>query len=148
MTNVEISIIVIAIFIPIVALVIFLPKIKKDKTKTPPAPPTPIVEEKIETPPAPVIEEKPKEIFKSSAFNADDFKDYLTEKSKRTDKPTMKNNNGGKFADDLFDDFPFGDTRRKRPIKKEDKPIADQIHELSPELKALFLAGVLDKKDY
>lgn len=152
MTNVEISIIVIAIFIPIVALVIFLPRLKKDKkNNNSPKPSAHKIEERpIEITESPKEEANPRELFKSTEFNSDDFRGYLTEKSNSIEKPTRKDLDfdGGMFDDGLFDDLSFGGPRRKQTIKKEDKPIIEQFCDLSPELKALIVTGALDKKDY
>ena len=40
------------------------------------------------------------------------------------------------------------DPRRDRAKTEGKKTIAEQIQDLSPELKALIVAGVLDKKDF
>lgn len=159
MTNVEISIIVIAILIPIVALVIFLPKkLRKDKSKvndiikTESEPQAP-VDLKLDG--LPTIEESKaedniRESFNFTEVNENDFKDYLMEKKNNTDKPERKypDFDGGVFDDDLFDDLTFGESRRKRKSSQDSKSIKEQINDLSPELKVLLLAGVLDKKDY
>ena len=37
--------------------------------------------------------------------------------------------------------------RRRRP-KQENKSIAEQVQDLSPELKVMMLSGVFNKKDF
>ncbi len=156
MTNVEISIIVMAILIPIGALVIFLPKHrKKDKSavkSSKDSKPTNTDVAPVESKPDTVeikYQDNVREQFNFTEVSTDDFKDYLTEKAKHTERPVRKmpDFDGGMFDDDLFDDMTFGSSRRRRQ-KPENKTVAQQIKELSPELKVLMIAGVLDKKDY
>ena len=145
MTNVEIGMIVAAALIPIIALVILFPFKKKKKSKTKPDKATAVENKPAEA--KPVAEDIPSVTtgITTASLDSSDFLDYLREKSSTVKKPERKeiDFNPGEF-DDIFSDKDFG---QKRNVKKE-KPISQQFQELSPELKALMIAGVLDRKDY
>ena len=47
-----------------------------------------------------------------------------------------------------FKDMTMPYTRKRREIEKKPQSIAEEISNLSPELKAMIIAGVLDKKNY
>lgn len=145
MSWMEITLIVGAVLVPIVALILVLPKIKKEKSKTAEKP-------KAETKPAENKKsaeqsaEKPKEqknvqpVFESSQYTADDFKDYLKERSKTTSAPAKKQQ--PKEADNFtlgFDDY-------FRPKRKPDPSLLDEINKMSPEMQAVVFAGLLNKK--
>ena len=72
-------------------------------------------------------------------FDSSDFKDYLNRRPKG--KGPMR-----KLMNDDFG-FPY-DGFGNRKKEKEDKSIKEQINDLSPELKAMLIAGVLDRKKY
>lgn len=144
MTTVEIIAIVLVCLIPIVALVIILPKkIKNRKVK-----PTKIETQPLEQEPAKIETVPNKESASPLEFTADDFKGYLTEKHKRVSRPKRVEEN---YEENLnFEDFNSYQARfaPRKSDKAQDKTIKEQFDELSPELKAMILAGVFDKKDY
>lgn len=143
MTTIEIVAIVLVCLIPIVALVIILPKKIKARKKEP---------AKIETnppqqEPAKVEVEPKKESTSPIEFTEDDFKSYLTEKHKRITQPKRVENE----SKENFDIEDYNSYRARFAAKKsreQDKTIKEQFDELSPELKAMILAGVFDKKDF
>lgn len=147
MTLVEKVMIILAVLMPVIALMLFLPKVIKNRRAKPPKerkkkqkPTTPYVAE-----PTP-IEAKPKvepttQKF-SSQNHANDFKDFAERKSKRISPPKRN------FPTPNFSDF---EGFRPRPImskQSEQKTVAEEIKSLSPQLKALILSGVLDRKDF
>ena len=146
MTSVEIGMIVIAALIPIVALVILFPFTRKKKEK--PAPKSTVVEE-IKSEPKPPVEEfvPSSDGLKTASLEEDDFLAYLKDKSSKVNKPERKEMefNLGDIDDDIFSDMDFPRPRRKA---KKEQTLSEQIQGLSPELKALILTGVLDRKDY
>ena len=144
MTTVEIIAIVLVCLIPIVALVIILPKkiknrkVKSTKTETQP----------LEQEPVKIEAEPNKNSTSPLEFTADDFKGYLTKKRKQVSHPKRLEEN---FAENLnIEDFNSYQARfaPRRNDKSQDKTIKEQFDELSPELKAMIIAGVFDKKDY
>lgn len=141
MSNIEIFIIVSLCLIPIIALVILLPKIIKNrklKSSIPePKNITPTIEEKIE----PVISEKP---IEENVYSSDDFKSYLDEKRQKISRPTKRES----LPDFDFEDFDKYKRRQNRHIQSTSKTIADQFNELSPEMRALIISGALNKKNY
>lgn len=154
MSKIEMFLIIGACLVPIIALLFVLPKYKK-KEKTPP-PTTPYVKEE----PADKHTEQPKEVKPIQkqvektkirpAFNTsdidDDFKTYLELKKKRTPAPEAVDE--GSFVRSPVGEYIPARLRANPSRIKKDKSIAEQINDLSPELKAMLLAGVLDKKDY
>ena len=149
MSNFEIVLIFLAVTIPIVTFLFVFVKFKK-KEKKEPAPTKTYEELKKEEQNKvgePVVEEKKIEEKKfipdsNSDFTQDDFKAYLNHKQKSISKPSRV---------DLPKDFvdttlPY--SRRRRRVEEKPKSVAEEIKSLSPELKALIIAGVLDKKNY
>lgn len=144
MSNFEIFLIIAACSVPLVALLFSLPKKIKGKQKN-----EKVVESK------PVVEEKKEEIKKEeppvekmlrpieTSFSSDDFKGYLQERQNRTSKP-KRIELPKDFIDRTEDYFP----RRKRIRPEKQKTVAEELQSLSPELKALIISGVLDKKDF
>lgn len=144
MTNIEIGILIALVLVPILALLFILPKKKKKAEEKAEVKTTEYVSEKKE--------EKPKEDLKpisvkslplnANDFSDNDFKDYLKSKQKSISKP--------KRFDARDDDFleSYSSFKSRRAKIKENKTIAEQINELSPELKVLMVAGVLNKKDF
>ncbi len=149
MTDVEIFIVVCVCLIPIIALVVLLPKIKFKKQekvkKIKSADPAPT--EKY-VPTAPIVESakieektiKPMQV----KYTSNDFKDYLLDKQSRIGHPK-------------FNELPENYLDRTRrydpnydfmPKTQEAKSVAEEIQTLSPELRAMILAGVLDKRDF
>ena len=148
MSRFEIFIIAMLCAIPVVALIAVFPKIKfKKKTKKVVEPTKTYAEIKQEEKPAqPIVEEvKPKEVKKpimSDEISSDDFRSYLEHKKQDVSKPKRV-----ELPSDFKDmSMPFVPRRRVRNQKP--KNISEEIKGLSPELKAMLIAGVLDKKDY
>lgn len=143
MSKIEIFILILASCIPLFSfLIVFKPKLKnifkkKDKTKK-----DKIVEEvkPEEKPEEKIVEQKPKEKTLrdeiQNTFVKNDFKDFMEIKKDSIKFPEMKLNS----PDFITSDY-------ETYLKKPEKTIAEQIKSLSPELKALIVAGVLDKKD-
>ncbi len=153
MTKAELIIIIIAILIPFVVLVMFLLKNQKDKKNQ-----TKTEQSSIEKPQKPaepkpessaLVEEELSSVNEQQTdFNTEDFKGYLREKANNMPKPVTKENTSDNFnelSDEMFETF-----KSNKPKEKKEEPIdvATQIQELSPEIKALIIAGILDKKDY
>ncbi len=146
MSNVEISLIVLVCIIPIIALVVILPKLKKKKNSSAHLEPQvyeqsaePTVEGKDE----PNVLENPVE---EKTYTSDDFKSYLENKKQTITKPSRKDN----VSDfDLEDYEMFNRRHRQRSaFQPSSKSISEQFDDLTPEMKALIIAGVLDPKDY
>ncbi len=148
MSSFEIFIIVLVCVVPIIALFMVLPKIKiKFKSKQKKSPKTKTYAEiKAEEEPKEVkIEEKPKETKKqtiASEISTEDFKNYLNRRQPTTKPSKME------LSEDFVDrTSPYFPRRMRRSVQKP-KNVAEEIKNLSPELKAMLIAGVLDKKDY
>ena len=150
MSKIELFLIVGACLAPIVALLFVLPKkLKKQVNEHPPT--TPYVSEepkKEETPSEQPVKEVEKEVKEEvsiqsdDVYNTDDFKNYINLKREQTRSPYRL-----KEPDDVFTEE-YLPPRLRRKKQQVNKPISQQIKDLSPELKAMLLTGVLDKKDY
>lgn len=148
MSRFEIFIIAMFCAIPVIALIAVFPKIKfKKKAKKTVEPTKTYSEIKQEEKHAEqIVEEvKPKEVkmpIMSDEISSDDFRSYLEQKKKDVSKPKRI-----ELPSDFKDmSMPFAPRRRVRNQKP--KNISEEIQSLSPELKAMLIAGVLDKKDY
>lgn len=142
MTLVEKIMVILACLMPVIALIIFLPKVikaKQKKGKQLPTQPYVVESQPVESKPQIVQPEKPK---LSSHAHANEFADYAANKSRRMARPKANFPPPPNFAD--FESF------RQRPMsaQKPQKTIRDEINSLSPELKALILSGALDRKDF
>ena len=140
MSTVEIVLIVIACLIPVVSLIIILPKhLKFAKSK--PASATP-------TPAEPIKTEQPKVVANKAPmqdYNTDEFKSYLNKRKEKLTKPVRNNN----VASNLLPNenyFPRRITRAS--ATQQPQTLIDEIRNLSPELKALIFSGALNRKDY
>ncbi len=134
MSGFELAIILIACLLPIVALLIILPKRIRKKQNAQAKPQQPADEFK---PSAPIVEQPSINNLANANVSADtDFKSYLQNKRKNISAPERKN-------PPLFEsEFnPFNGTQ-----KKESEPNKLNINDLNPVLKAMIIAGVLDKK--
>lgn len=140
MKTFELVLLIGAILVPFVALIFVLPKkLKKAKQE-------PKEEPKKEEPKKEVKPEQSKEQpnpFKNNKFSVEDFKGYLNEKASKTSKP--KRVDVDNSMKDIQDFIP---SRFRRQQKKDNLTIQEEIQNLSPELKAMLFAGLLDKKDY
>lgn len=146
MSGFEIFLIVLVCLTPVFALIMILPKtlLKKQKKEKPADVPVKTYEEIKK-------EEAPKEIpkvesttpaFNTKDFTAEDFKGYLKER-KNGSKP-QRIELPKDFQDTTMPYMP----RRRRRVDDKPKSISEEIHSLSPELKAMLISGVLDKKNY
>lgn len=149
MSYFEIASIILACAVPVVSLVMVLPKIKlkfkkKEKKEKKVEPVKTMADIKKEEHKEEVVLEKPKEVknpVMANEISDDDFKTYLSRR-KAISKPSRI---------DLPDDYVDRTTPyMPRRIRKQEKPknIKEEIQNLSPKLKAMLIAGVLDKKDY
>ena len=144
MTNFEIFLIVAMCSVPVVALFFVVPKLKKKQKKEK------VVEKKVveevKKEETPKISEEPKQKAVrpiENSFTSEDFKGYLNKRQNETTKP-KRVELPEDFIDRTEDFFP----RRRRRIAEKPKTVAEEIRNLSPELKALIISGVLDKKDF
>ena len=145
MINFETFLIICFCLVPVVALIIVLPKkLSKKESKT-----EPVKEMVKEEPKVVETKEAPKEnqerIIENKTYTADDFKGYLEEKNKNITRPE-RINHGSDFKDLTFD-FPRMTTGYNTSNNRH-KSISEQIEDLSPEMKAILIAGVLDRKEY
>ena len=146
MSNFEIILLVMAIAVPVLALVFVLPKFKKREKKVQVQTKTyeqikkeeAKVEEKSEP-----VQEKKASVITNNDFTSEDFRGYLNHKQKNITRPTRVN-----LPKDFKDVTEPYIPRRRRSVKEKSKTVAEEIRSLSPELKALIIAGVLDKKDF
>ncbi len=146
MLNFETFLIVMVCAVPFIALLMVLPKkIKKakEKNKKPAAIKTLEEikkEERIIEPKE--IEPEKKEYIPKSEISTDEFKSYL-QKRKPTSRPSRVELPKG------FNDMTMPYIPRRR-AKRDNKPksLTEEIQNLSPELKALIIAGVLDPKNF
>ena len=157
MSKFEIFLIVCAVLVPFIAMVFVLPKHKK---KEKPAKPLKTLadikkeEQRVEPEFSKVQPQKEIEtdfekevnnldVFEDTGFSSADFKDYLS-KRKVNSRPefvkTPEEDTTFSYADFL--------EKRKAEQNKQPKTIKEEIHSLSPELKAMLVAGVLDKKNF
>ena len=146
MTRVEIGIIVVAALIPIIALVILFPFKKLFKKKGKVVKPAKVAEVKVveESTPAPVPAQPEYQGITTASLDHDEFLSFLQDKSITVKKPERKeiDFNPGEFNDDIFSlDF----VNKNKKVKKT---VVQEFQDLSPELKALILSGVLDRRDY
>ena len=149
MSKFEIFLIVTACAAPVLALLMVLPKIKikfKKKEKKAKIETKSYAELKAEEKPIePKVEEKPKEVKKfmsSDEISTDDFKSYLNKRKSAT-RPSRLD-----MPDDFIDRTMPYTPRRRRRTEEKPKTVAEEIKNLSPELKALLLTGAFDKKNY
>ena len=134
-----------AIVAPVVALLFVLPKLKKKKTFET----TDYVPEKKEEPveiPKPVEtpKEEPKVEFKNPfegpGKELENYREYLMRKRDQLSSP-VKNELPKGFNPGTEDYFSY--RRRNRKVQETQN---QDIHSLSPEIKALLIAGILDRK--
>ncbi len=138
MSQIEIALIVTACLIPVVGLVLILPRRLKRAKKAKEAPKTePYV------PTQAPIEEKPaiKNVkLPSSEINDDELKNYLNQKKDGLTHPVRSD-----YINPLTESYT---PRFDIPAFKQEQTLAEQIKNLSPELKAILFSGALNKKDY
>lgn len=137
----EIFIIISICLIPLIALVLILPKvIKKKKANILKQQPNSIENEQNTVIETPKIDDNS---IEEKTYSSDDFKSYLDKKGKNITRPNRKENLPN-FNFESFDNY------KKRQTKNlnKDKSLTEQINDLSPELKALIISGALNKKNY
>ena len=146
MSKMELILIIVGALIPFVAVLFVLPKFKK-KDKTPPPTTTYVKEEKskVEEKPAQTVESPKPKVANYSLKDDDDFKSYLELRKKRLSAIQAKDSS---LATHPTEEFVPARLRNKFAQTKEDKTVVEQINDLSPELKALIISGVLDKKQW
>lgn len=145
MSNFEIFLIVGVCVVPVVALLFVLPKFKK-KQKTQPEVKSYEEFKKEETQPEPIVEEAPKEtkpVMPTQDFTSEEFQNYLKHRNENTTQP-KKIAQSADFEDKTMDYIPY---RRRNNVQKP-KNVAEEIKNLSPDLKALIISGVLDRKKF
>ena len=140
MSEFEIAVLVIACIVPLVSYIFVKPKRKKKEKKE-----TSLkndqevkVEEKVVEPK--VQETKQKEdidLFDKEIQSYAEYKKKNISKPERIKTPVN-------FKDVTMPYIP----QRKRISKTKPKNIVEEIHSLSPELKAMIFSGVLDKKNF
>ena len=134
MTKVEIIFVIAACCAPIVALLFILPKYKKKEKQA--------EKENAEVTVEPFkmdkVDEQAKDTKEESVTKSDDFSNYISSRP----KDLKKRNKMPEWLTDTNFTLP------KREIKKEPDTIAEQFDELTPEMKAMFIAGVFDRRDY
>ncbi len=133
MSLIEKIILIIASLLPIVSLMMVLPKIIKRKADKE------IPQEPIKEEPKPQPNETATEMPKPKKL--DDFSDFAEIKKKKVSAP--KRNFPKPEFDSFIKDFP--PPRRIEP-KAQEKSIKEEINSLSPQLKALIISGALDRK--
>ncbi len=150
MSNFEIVLICLASAIPIVTFLFVFVKFKKKEKKEPAQTKTyeEIKKEEQNNSSEQVVEEKKVEEKKfipdaNNDFTPDDFKAYLNHKQKNISKPSRVD-----LPKDFVDTTLPYSPRRRRKVEEKPKTVAEEIRSLSPELKALIIAGVLDKKNF
>ena len=147
MFNFETVLIVMACSVPFLALTFVLPKFKKKEKSNPIKEEKSFQEGKKEEeksePHKEDLEENKTEIDSNADFSPEDFKKYLTNRNKSTIKPTRIELPEG-FEDRTMPYIP----QHRRKVEEKTKTVAEEIQQLSPTLKAMIIAGVLDKKDF
>ncbi len=141
MSNFEIFLIVAVFAIPVIALLFVVPKMKKKEKKKDVPTAKSYTEMKQEEKNAEPIDEKPTEKKENlhEDIPTEDIQSYVEYKKKNITKPSRIEMPQG-FVDRTM---PY---TRKRNTEKKPQTVAEEIQNLSPELKALIIAGVLDKK--
>ena len=141
MTSFELCLILCALFMPIVALMFVYPKSEKEKPSSSEKKEQPRIVENvhIEEKPAKPKQEKKKQLFEPVKYSPDDFKGYLDRKHEMVSKPKEKlvENDAGISLDEFIS--------RRRPLNQEENETSS-IEDLSPELKAMLMIGILDRK--
>ncbi len=136
MSVIEIILVIVLLTLPIVTLFFFIKR--KSKTKEHEEPIKQEEPKKEEIP-----NTKDKGIFPLNTYNysVNDFKGYLKDKDEKISKPN-KINHDKNF---LNRSEPFAVKSDFRSYKKS---LREEFDSLSPEMKAVILSGVLDKKKY
>lgn len=143
MSNFEIILIVLVCAVPIVAFLFVLPKIKKKEKKVEETTKT-LADLKQEEKKPEIIKETPvkKEVVQDE-ISSSEIQSYIDFKKKNLSKPKRV-----EMPKDFKDiTLPYTPRRRHSQDKKP-KTVAEEIQNLSPELKVLIISGVLDPKSF
>ena len=139
----EIIIIASAVSIPVIALLMVIPKFKR-RQKLISHETMPYVSSENESPVVnKTVDQDQKETTRSlqaQEDSTDEFKDYLRYKKESIVGPTKKELPEG------YIDRTSPYVRRRMDKNKEHKTIIEQINTLSPELLTMMLSGIFDKK--
>lgn len=149
MSNFEIFLIVAFCAVPIIAIMFVLPKkLKKEKKQEKKEVKT-LEQLKKEEQPNQALEEKVEEkkvqpkFVPKSEVSTDDFKSYLEHRKNNITRPSRV-----ELPKDFMDRTSPYIPRRRRRENKKPKTVAEEINSLSPKLKAMIIAGVLERKNF
>ena len=150
MSQMEWILIIGAVVIPFIAILFVLPKRKK-KSKVPPPTTDYVREDKEKETKAktstgtPTNSQQPKQVKPPVYMDTDDdFKSYLELRNQRIKPAEPKSESS--YVRSTSGDYIPARLRTPSARGRSDKSVAEQIQDLSPELKALIISGVLDKK--
>ena len=145
MSKLEICFIVVTCLIPVLAVLLILPKRKAKKP----------IEKKTEKPTEKQDNTQQKTPIQNSVQTAnlepfklkdqDPYKDYIINKAKSTTKPIPKNSTYRPSFMPFDDGF---DLPARQNSANKEQSLEEEINNLSPELKVILFTGVLDKKDW
>ena len=139
----EIVLIVLVCAVPIVALLFVLPKFKKKEKKVEQSTKTLEDLKKEEKQPEDTKETFTKKQLAEDSISSGEIQSYIDFKKKNISKP-KKVEMPKDFRDITMPYMP----RRRRSQEKKPQSVAEEIKNLSPELKALIISGVLDPKNF
>jgi len=143
MSTFEIILLIGAGLVPIIALLMVVPKFKRKKHLIPPETMPYISSEKESLEVNKEVESKEKSVVNSNDKkneDTDEFKDYLNYKKSTINRP-VRNELPADYKDNTM---PY--MRRRMDKNKEHKTIIEQVNALSPELLTMMISGVFDKK--
>ena len=146
MSRIEIFLVALVCAVPLVAFILMAPKLKKKEKKVETVKTLAEVKEEEKELKPKVEEDKleEKQIKTiSNEISTDEFEDYIARKKQNITKPQRI-----ELPKDFVDRTSPYLPRRRDMRDQKPKNVAEEIKSLSPELKALIIAGVLDKKDY
>lgn len=144
MSNFEIILIVLACAVPVVALLFVLPKFKKREKKKVEETTKTLADLKQEEKKPEIVKETPvkKEVVQDD-ISSSDVQSYIDFKKKNLSKPKRV-----EMPKDFKDvTMPYMPRRRPHQDTKP-KNVAEEIQNLSPELKVLIISGVLGPKNF
>lgn len=146
MSRFEIFIVALVCAIPVIAFIMIAPKLKKKEKKDEKLKTLAELkeEEKITSPNIEEVKSEEKKIETiSNEISTDEFEDYIARKKQNLTKPQRI-----ELPKDFIDRTSPYLPRRRDFREQKPKNVAEEIKGLSPELKAMLIAGVLDKKDF
>lgn len=133
-----------AALIPLIAVILMLPKKKSKKNKIKQEPAKEIADKKPKDEQSLNIENTNKSYDNYKKSLDEDFKRYAQQKSYKVSKPSAK---------PLVDNNPFSRIGLDGPApsfntNRKETSVIDEFNGVSDELKTLIISGILDKKDY